>query len=511
MTYAAGILYRAGDRVLLLKRGYDCDEPGTWGLPGGKIEPGETPGQAAIRESTEETGFDPTGFPLDLLREDGQYTTFFTPLPAPFEPVLNSEHSESVWAPLNELPAPLHPGLAPLLTPMSTATDTLSARQYDGNGWFEVKRNPISKVGVFPYSGGQLGKTGADAARIFQVLRPAEELASPECIESFKLLPWVDNHTMIGPAAQKMMDQALPAEAKGVHGVIGEQVFFEDGVLYGNIKTFSDSLAELIDAGKRELSAGYRCRWDFTPGVFEGQSYDAVQRQIRGNHLALVKEGRMGADVAVMDQFTFSFDAKEIIMADPEKKPAADEGEGGASMTLADALKMLKELAPQVAALQAAVSGMAKPADEVVVDKDPGTSPPAAGTEVVEVEDTKQVAMDAQLKSISTQFATFKANTTRDVLKDMAVRDALVARLTPVIGVFDHAELTAAEVAAYGCKHEKIGLTGVPPEAAVYALDAYLKAAPKAAPATVAMDSANTDPGTGSVVGQYLQSTRAAG
>jgi len=488
MTYAAGILFLAAGQVLLLLRGDDCDEPGTWGLPGGKIEPGETPSEAAIRECQEEVGFDPSQLPLLPMHDDGHFATFRVRLPAPFDPVLNSEHRGFVWAPLSDLPTPLHPGLAPLLLPMSAATDTLSARQYDGNGWFEVKKNPISKVGVFPYSGAQLGKTGEDAQRTYLVLRPPEELASPECIESFKLLPWVDNHTMIGPAFQKVMDTALPAEAKGVHGVIGEQVFFEDGVLYGNIKTFSDSLAELIDAGKRELSAGYRCRYDFTPGVFEGQAYDAVQRQIRGNHLALVKQGRMGADVAVMDQFTFSFDAKELIMADPEKKPAADEGDAGAGMTLADAVKMLKELAPQVAALNAAMAATAKPAGE--------EPKPAAEALTAEVEDMKDkaVAMDAALKTVSTQLAEFKANSTREVLKDIAVRDALVARLTPVIGTFDHAEMTSAEVAAYGCKHEAIGLGDVPAAAAVYALDAFLKAAPKAAPAadtrTVAMDAA---------------------
>lgn len=509
MSFAAGILYRVGNAVLLLKRGNDGDHPGTWCLPGGKREGDESTWEAACRESSEEVGFRPEPHAGSLLEHTSNFTTYGVALAQQFTPVLNSEHSAAVWAPLHQLPAPLHPGLAPLLFNMSasTALDTLSAREFDGNGWFEVKRNPLSKVGIFPYSGAQLGMTGEDAQRVYQVLRPPEELAAPECIESFKLLPWVDNHTMIGPAAQKLMDQALPAEAKGVHGVIGEQVFFEDGVLYGNIKTFSDSLAELIDAGKRELSAGYRCRYDMTPGVFEGRPYDAVQRQIRGNHLALVKQGRMGSDVAVMDQFTFSFDAKEIIMAEAVK----DEGEGGAGMTLADAVKMLKELAPQVAALNAAMAATAKPATPAVTDE--GKETPAASPELVaEVEDAKEkiVAMDAAHKATVKALEEMKANGTRVVLADIAARDALVARLTPVVGVFDHALMTTQEVAEYGCKHEKIGLADVPAASARYALDAFLKAVPKAAPASVAMDAGFATPAAGGLVGGFLARTQKA-
>lgn len=54
---AAGCLIVAGDRVLLLQRSADSyPEPLKWGIPGGRLESGETPWQAAIRETLEESG-----------------------------------------------------------------------------------------------------------------------------------------------------------------------------------------------------------------------------------------------------------------------------------------------------------------------------------------------------------------------------------------------------------------------------------------------------------------------
>lgn len=54
LVFAGGCLFDEQGRVLLQKRG----NSGKWGFPGGAIELGETPEDAAIREVREETGLD---------------------------------------------------------------------------------------------------------------------------------------------------------------------------------------------------------------------------------------------------------------------------------------------------------------------------------------------------------------------------------------------------------------------------------------------------------------------
>ena len=494
---AAGILYRSGDSVLLLLRSTNTnDYPLHWGLPGGGIEEGETAEQAAIRESQEEIGQTPAT-PLVVLDYADGFTTFCANVAEPFAPILNPEHLGFVWAPLAALPQPLHPGVAATLAALPALGVGMDAREYDGNGWFEIKANPISKAGIFPYSGRQLGLTGPDADRIFNVLRPPEELADPECVASFKLLPWIDDHVMLGPVAEEMTDRAMPAEKKGIQGVIGEDVFYKDGTLYANIKAFSSTLAALIQAGKRELSAGYCCIYDMTAGVWNGLRYDAIQRKIRGNHLALVTEGRMGPDVAVMDHLIFTFDAKELEMAEENK---GGEGGGAGSMTLEQVASLVGELAPQVAKLTeafaklspgAATATPAEPAGDkgapAPAATDPATPAPAPAKKDDGGEGTPAGSgMDE-----------------RAFVERIAKRDDLAAKVSQHVGTFDYKSMTLDDVVTYGC--DKLGIKADKGLQAAM-LEGYLHAKPAGTPAATVsgMDAATVSKG-GNFVTKHLK------
>lgn len=346
-----------------------------------------------------------------------------------------------------------------------TAKDGESARTYDLNGWPEIKGNPLSKVGVFPYSGSQIS-SDLDPEKIYMVYRPEEELNDPDCIESFKLIPWTDEHTMLG--AQD--DGFTPAEQKGVHGVIGEDVYYSDGYLRGNIKVFSDKLRDLIESGKKELSIGYRCLYDMSSGEYNGTRYDAIQRSIRGNHLALVTEGRAGPDVAVLDHFKCTYDGREFFMPDNKTDPndVKDEGE----MTLADVVAMVKALADKVNAMMESKGAKAEGEDEgdpadfvgeaATTENTPDKIENAEDEDSDEKKDDKKddsvAGMDARIKSLTaTVHRLEKQQNSKSLLKEISLRNALADKLSQHIGTFDHSEKTLSEVAAYGVK--KLGLS----------------------------------------------------
>lgn len=166
-------------------------------------------------------------------------------------------------------------------------------KQVDKNDFWFIENNPITKVGVYPYLGKQISQD-CEPDKIYYVLRPKEELFRKETLDSLRLIPLIDGHTMIGK------DFTAP-EDKGLDGTLGDNVSHDTDTIYNDLKIISNKMKEEIQNGKKELSLGYFCRYDKQPGTYKGQRYDYVQRDIIANHLALVDKGRMGTDVRVYD------------------------------------------------------------------------------------------------------------------------------------------------------------------------------------------------------------------
>jgi hypothetical protein len=83
----------------------------------------------------------------------------------------------------------------------------------------------------------------------------------------------------------------------------------------GNLVVQDGKTGDAIDRGElTEVSLGYQCRMDETPGVWNGQPYDAIQRGIKYNHVALLAPGRSRADVGLR------LDAADAVFIDPQEQ-----------------------------------------------------------------------------------------------------------------------------------------------------------------------------------------------
>lgn len=104
-------------RMLFLKRSNKCRQPRTWGIPGGKIDVGESVDEACRREVIEETGFsiDKLYYLYTFIDNDFEYYTYIHILPFETHPQLNWESSNSTWVDYGEFPSPLHFGVKNML------------------------------------------------------------------------------------------------------------------------------------------------------------------------------------------------------------------------------------------------------------------------------------------------------------------------------------------------------------------------------------------------------------
>lgn len=151
----------------------------------------------------------------------------------------------------------------------------------------------IARTGIQEYKGSEVGRPDMKTVRIY---RPPNEVFAPDALKSFAHRPVTLTHP------------TTPVTAKNWKRYAGGQTGAEvvrDGEFVRVPMVMMDQ--RLIDAyekrGVKELSMGYSTEllWDAgtTP---DGQAYDAVQTEIRGNHLAVVPVARGGDQLRIGDR-----------------------------------------------------------------------------------------------------------------------------------------------------------------------------------------------------------------
>jgi 8-oxo-dGTP pyrophosphatase MutT (NUDIX family) len=426
---AAGVLFVTPQNDALFLRRTDMgDHGGEWSIPAGKAEQDEEPADTARRECLEEIGMLPSWQLAPLHRETSDegvdFSTFGAGVKDRFDPVLNDEHDEYVWAPLSDPPQPLHPGLKKALAQffreeadepeheqsgaaeeleealtedwnetdrfsmrqrmidrrldaaresnprrrlqlerdadylddllrqeteerlghleghddaedaedsdgdaveafengipqwgeleginygardvgatdsalrLPLALDKDSVRKFDKDGRMRVSVANISKANVCPYRGAEIPgwqELGLEPDKIYKMFRHPDELK--KSVPTWNGIQLLSKHVPVDAEDHRKYD---------IVGTTGTNASFEDPYLRNSLVIWSKDGVDLIESDKqRELSCGYHYTPEMTPGMTpHGEQYDGVMRDISGNHVALVEEGRAGPDVMVGD------------------------------------------------------------------------------------------------------------------------------------------------------------------------------------------------------------------
>lgn len=165
-------------------------------------------------------------------------------------------------------------------------------RTIDSNGHMHVPNCRITKASVDKYLGSETSGSvlhGFGAFDEINIYRDGEEIA--KALSSFDTVPLMIVH--------EISTAADPKKELLVGAVTNPR--WEYPYLYADITVWDQAGIDLINSGEQaELSAGYSRDLDWTPGKSpDGLQYDARMFNIKCNHVALVRKGRVdGAVVA---------------------------------------------------------------------------------------------------------------------------------------------------------------------------------------------------------------------
>lgn len=203
-------------------------------------------------------------------------------------------------------------------------------------GYLVCKEVPIARIGTQEYRGMEFG--GENPEKIYVVKRPEEEVFSKAALASFEGKPVVDEHP-----DENVTPDNIGRYIKGTCRDVRRGEGALSDCVVADLIIYDKDLIKKIESGKRDISCGYDCLWD----PKDDDTY--VQLEIRGNHVAVVEEGRAGHKVSIRDSrkggktmseksknsiwgrmlSAFAHDSDttpEDLEAAAKMKPASDEG-----------------------------------------------------------------------------------------------------------------------------------------------------------------------------------------
>ena len=285
-------------------------------------------------------------------------------------------------------------------------------------GFLKAPAN-LTRIGVFEYKTVEGG--------VIRELRLPEEVFSEDSLESFELVPVTDNH----PAKPVDSKSAKLLQAGSV-----SKVKQEGDYVAATLMVTDAGLIEKITSGKQELSCGYSCElepagpgavWTDAAGV--QHPYDFIQRNIRGNHVAVVAKGRAGPQVRIQ------LDSHESVLVTDEE----DKEIRKMSKLKLDASEF--EVAEEVAvAVEAELAKFKLAAEQATAKADAANSRADTAEAELAKATSKEVIEKAVQARIAVENIAKKYSVKSDGLSEQEVKKAVIAKLNPKISLEDKSE-----------------------------------------------------------------------
>lgn len=167
---------------------------------------------------------------------------------------------------------------------------TLDSPKRTKDGYL-VASAKVARTGVQEYSGTEMGRPQMDVVRVF---RPPEEVFATDALRSFAWKPVTNDHPGVAVDSKNWNQYAV--------GQIGDEVARDGDTIRVPLVLMDETAIADVESGKVELSMGYSVdlRWE-SGTTAEGLQFDAVQTNIRANHLAVVDKARGGPRLRIGD------------------------------------------------------------------------------------------------------------------------------------------------------------------------------------------------------------------
>lgn len=174
-------------------------------------------------------------------------------------------------------------------------------------GFLICKGVPIARTGYQHYLESELYEDG-DSHKVINVYRPQKEVFSQATLASFEGKPVTNGHPDedVTPDNYNIYQKGHVQHVRAGTGDDANKII-------ADLYITDRDLIHAIQNGKREVSAGYYAE------DCEDDHGRVCQTRIRGNHVAVVDNGRAGASVAIRDSQTVK---KELEMRSTARKQA---------------------------------------------------------------------------------------------------------------------------------------------------------------------------------------------